>query len=252
MFLVDTPLPAVVLCGGLGTRLAAVLRNQPKALACVSGRPFLSYLLDQLTDAGFQHVILATGHLGEQVRQTFSSHYRGMRLTYSEEPVPLGTGGALRLAAGDLVDALVMNGDSYCDVNLPDFVLAHSRGGVLNSMVVVPVEDTHRFGSVQMDSGGMVTAFREKALGSSVHLPGLINAGIYILSRDVIESIPMDRPVSLENEIFPRMVGRYLRATVAPGPFLDVGTPESLIAAGEFFRLPARAAARTFTFCQAR
>ncbi len=115
-------LKAVILCGGLGTRLSPVLKDRPKTLAPVSGRPFLAYLLDQLVDAGISDVILATGHFGDQVRDTFQDYYRGLRLSYSQETSPLGTGGALRAAAAGLESALVLNGDSWCDVNLSEFV----------------------------------------------------------------------------------------------------------------------------------
>jgi histidinol-phosphate phosphatase family protein len=225
------------LCGGLGTRLKGILRDQPKVLAEVCGRPFLSYLLDQLADGGFRQVILATGHLGDQVRETFRDYYRGLHLSYSQEAAQLGTGGALRLAAWGLPKALVMNGDSYCDVNLPDLVLDHLQSGVPNSMAVVLVDDTRRFGSVQIGSGGLVTAFQEKAAdGSDCPVSGPINAGIYVVSHDLIESIPGDCQVSLEHEVFPRWLGGPLRAAMASGPFLDIGTPESLVVANGFFQ----------------
>jgi mannose-1-phosphate guanylyltransferase/phosphomannomutase len=226
-------LKAVVLCGGLGTRLSPVLKDRPKTLALVSGRPFLAYLLDQLADAGIQDVILATGHFGDQVRDTFQDYYRGMRLSYSQETSPLGTGGALRAAAEGLENALVMNGDSWCDANLREFAT-----GPANSLVVTAMDDCRRYGAVEFDTGGLVTAFQEKRPAEDRPIPGFINAGIYLLSRDLIESIPPDRAVSLEREIFPAWIDGRLQAWQCHGRFIDIGTPESLASADEFFARP--------------
>jgi NDP-sugar pyrophosphorylase family protein len=223
-------LPAIILCGGLGTRLRSVVSNRPKALAEVGGRPFLSWLLDQLESGRTEEVVLATGYKGEQVRDTFGSYYRAIRLHYSQESMPLGTAGALHLASQKIPGTncfLVMNGDSYCHFDLNAFVQAHLRSGAPNSMVVTSVDDTRRFGSVQADDEGFIREFREKnphyqALGS-----GLINAGVYIVSRSLIELIPSGRSVSLENEILPLCLDGRLRMWKADGPFIDIGTPES-------------------------
>ena len=231
-------LKAVILCGGLGTRLSPVLKDRPKTLAPVSGRPFLAYLLDQLADAGIEDVILATGHFGDQVRDTFQDYYRGIRLSYSQETEPLGTGGALRAAAEGLEHALVMNGDSWCAANLREFVRTHFDSGALNSIVVTAMEDCRRYGAVEVDSGGSVVAFQEKRPSDDHPLPGFINAGIYLLSRSLIESIPSGRFVSLEREIFPVWLDGRLCGWKCQGRFIDIGTPESLASADAFFARP--------------
>jgi histidinol-phosphate phosphatase family protein len=237
MLLSVRDLPTVILCGGLGTRLAGVLNNQPKVLAPVCGRPFLAYLLDQLVDAGLTHVILAIGHLGDQVRETFQHYYRGVHLAYSQETTPLGTGGALRLAARDLQRALVMNGDSYFDVDLAEFIRNHFESAVDSSIALAAVEDVRRFGSVEADVEGLVRAFREKTSDhSDVPTPGLINAGIYIVSQSLIASIPDDHRVSLEYEVFPAQLDERLHAWTGRGHFIDIGTPESLATANHFFK----------------
>jgi histidinol-phosphate phosphatase family protein len=228
-------LKAVILCGGLGTRLSPVLKDRPKTLAAVSGRPFLAHLLDQLASAGIAEAILATGYFGEQVRDTFQDYYRGVRLHYSRETSPLGTGGALRAAAAGMESALVMNGDSWCDVNLRDFAEAHLESGALNSMVVTAVDDCRRYGAVEVDASGMVTAFQEKRPSEGNAIPGFINAGVYLLSRDLIESIPPNAAVSLEREIFPAWINGRLRGWKCEGHFIDIGTPESLASADRFF-----------------
>lgn len=230
-------LKAVILCGGLGTRLSPVLKDRPKTLALVSGRPFLAYLLDQLVDAGIREAILATGHFGDQVRETFQDYYRGMRLSYSRETSPLGTGGALRAAAEGLEHALVMNGDSWCDANLPEFIRAHFECGAFNSIVVTAMDDCRRYGAVELESGSVI-AFQEKRTADACPTPGFINAGIYLLSRRLIESIPSDRPVSIEREIFPAWLDGRLRGWKCEGRFIDIGTPESFASADEFFARP--------------
>src|ERR671910_3457055 len=113
-------LSVAVLAGGLGTRLRPVVSDRPKALAEIHGRPFLAYLLDQLSTAGCSRVVLCTGHLGEQIERAFDKRYRNLQISYSRETRPLGTGGALRLALPDLLSdpVLVMNGDSFCATDL--------------------------------------------------------------------------------------------------------------------------------------
>jgi D-glycero-alpha-D-manno-heptose 1-phosphate guanylyltransferase len=231
-------LPAIILCGGLGTRLSSVVSDRPKALAEVADRPFLSWLLDQLESGGIEEVVLATGYKGEQIRETFGAHYRALRLSYSQEAMPLGTGGALYLAAQQIPRAdwfLVMNGDSYCHMQLQAFVQAHQRHRAANSMVVTAVDDMRRFGSVQFDEQGFIRGFREKDPAVRRDGAGLINAGVYIVSRALIESIPQGRSVSLESEIFPLCLDGRLRMWKASGPFIDIGTPESFADASGFF-----------------
>jgi D-glycero-alpha-D-manno-heptose 1-phosphate guanylyltransferase len=226
-------IPAVVLCGGLGTRLRSVVQDRPKAMAEVRGRPFLTYLLDQLAEAGVSDIVLATGYMGDQVSEVLGEDYRGVSLHYSRESSPLGTGGALRMAARSCPVAMVLNGDSYCDVDLAAFIEWHFDNGNRNSMIVTQVDDVRQFGSVQVDPAGNITAFEEKCPGLGVAAPGLINAGIYIVCDKLIESIPDGRPVSLEREVFPRWLDGQFRVFPSKGGFIDIGTPISFAAAGE-------------------
>jgi NDP-sugar pyrophosphorylase family protein len=182
--------------------------------------------------------VLATGYKGEQVRETFGAHYRGIRLCYSQEAMPLGTAGALYLAAQQIPGAdcfLVMNGDSYCHMQLHSFVQAHQGNRALNSMVVTAVDDMRRFGSVHVDEKGFIRGFREKDPDLRSDGAGLINAGVYLVSRALIESIPQGRSVSLESEIFPLYLDGRLRMWKASGPFIDIGTPASFAEASGFF-----------------
>ncbi|MBI4551835.1 MAG: nucleotidyltransferase family protein [Candidatus Latescibacteria bacterium] len=223
---------AAILAGGLGTRLRTVVADRPKVLAEVHGRPFVTYLLDQLIVAGVRDVVMCTGYRGEQVRARLGDAYGALRLAYSQESFPLGTAGALRLAL-PLVKSetvLVMNGDSWCDVNLRDAWAEHRARGASASLVVTEVEDTGRYGRVCLDAHGLVIRFEEKGAGT-----GWINAGLYFLSRRLLGTIPAGRPVSLEREMFPRWIGQGVSGVRVNRRFLDIGTPESYSMAERFF-----------------
>lgn len=225
---------AVVLAGGLGTRLRSVVNDRPKVLAEIRGQPFLTYLLDQLASAGVRNVVLCTGYLGEQVRATFGDTYDNIRLIYSQESAPLGTAGALRLALplfkSDSV--LVMNGDSYCDVEVRPFRDWHFQREAHASMVLVEVADVGQFGSVEVDPLGKVMGFKEKNM---TRRAGWINAGVYMVAVSLVESIPKVGAVSLERTMFPAWIHHGLYGYRSEGKFLDIGTPEKFALAEQFF-----------------
>jgi D-glycero-alpha-D-manno-heptose 1-phosphate guanylyltransferase len=213
--------------------LLPVVSDRPKALAEIHGRPFLQYLLDRLSNAGSSRVVLCTGHLGEQIEKAFGKRYRKLQISYSRETRPLGTGGALRLALPYLLSdpVLVMNGDSFCATDLSSFWDWHCRHGSQATMLLVEVPNTKRYGSVKINADGAVTEFVEKKHDG----PGLINAGVYLLSRQVIDSISEGTVVSLEHDIFPALMSHGLYGYQERGRFLDIGTPEDFAAAEEFF-----------------
>ena len=225
---------AAILAGGLGTRLRSVVADRPKVLAEVRGRPFLSYLLDRLASVNVTEVVLCTGYLGEQVQASFGNTYKSLRLVYSQEFSQFGTAGALRLALPFFKSetVLVTNGDSFCDADLSAFVNWHFAQQAEASLLLTQVSDTKRFGRVEVDDKGKVLSFEEKGNSSG---KGSINAGIYLLSRNLLSTIPGDRPVSLEREIFPNWIGRGLYGYSSNGGFLDIGTPESYAIAEKFF-----------------
>ena len=218
---------AIVLCGGAGLRLRSVTGNDPKSMAAVAGRPFLEVLFKQLRRYGFQRVILAVGYQGDVIREHFGARPFDLQALYSNELSPLGTGGALRNAA-DLVEsesALVMNGDSYTDADLFRFASAHGEANADVSVLAVPVDGRGDCGSLVIDTNGNVLQFGEKtALHSAQHL----NAGIYMMSRQMLYDIPAGVQISLERELFPRWVGeaRRVKAFVHSGKCVDIGTPE--------------------------
>jgi len=225
---------AAILAGGLGTRLRPVIADRPKVLAEVLGRPFLSYLLDQVAAAGLRLVVMCTGYMGAQVQSAFRDSYGPLRLVYSHESSPLGTGGALRRALPLLESdpVLVLNGDSFCDLDLNDFWHFYRVRVAVGSLALTEMGDTRRYGRVLMQTDGTISGFAEKTDSSG---PGWINAGIYLLSQRLLCSIPEDRPVSLEQEVLPSWTGRGLCGYRSKRRFLDIGTPEAYTAASQFF-----------------
>lgn len=229
-----TAVTAAILAGGLGSRLRPAVSDRPKALANIGERPFLTYLFDQLVAAGARDVVLCTGYLGDQIRMIFGEWYKTLRLNYSQESTPLGTAGALRLALPLLNSnpVLVMNGDSYCDANIREFWFWHEGWHSNATLLLTKIFDTERFGQVKVDTDGKVTDFKEKGSGQD---SGWINAGIYLLNRDLLDEIPVNRAVSLEREIFPGWIGRGLYGFQSEARFMDIGTPEAYSSAQSFF-----------------
>jgi NDP-sugar pyrophosphorylase family protein len=226
---------AVLLAGGLGTRLRPAVPKLPKVLAEVNGRPFLSYLLDQVASAGIRRAVICAGYKSERIVSQFGGARGPLALGYSVETRLLGTGGALRLAlpwvSSDPV--LVMNGDSYFSADLNRFLAQHRESRASDSILLARCDDTARFGAVQTDDSGALIRFDEKGGRGG---PGWINAGIYLLSHELIRAIPAGEVVSLEREVFPCHVGRGLFGFGDPGEFIDIGTPESYRQAGAFIR----------------
>jgi NDP-sugar pyrophosphorylase family protein len=216
---------AVLLVGGLGTRLRTVVPSAPKPLALVGNRPFLELLIQQLAGQGVRRLIMCTGYLADQIEEEFGDG-RGLGVTveYSKEPEPLGTGGAVKFAESFLQgvpDFLVMNGDSFLELDLNELIQLHRMHGSLATMAVVSVENAGRYGTVYVDSRNRVTEFCEKTGSDS---PGLINAGVYVFSPAILELIPTG-PVSLEKDVFPTLLDRGVYAVRQKGVFIDIGTP---------------------------
>jgi len=225
---------AVILAGGLGTRLRKVVTDRPKVMSNVCKRPFLSYLLDQLADTGFKHVVLCIGYLGEQIRKEFGSKYDSLRLSYSQETEPLGTAGAIRLALPlfKSKSLLILNGDSFFETDLRSFVEQHNEKCSNASLLLVKMQDTRRYGRVNVDTNSMVISFDEKVRKSGY---GWVNAGIYLIEEHMIQMIPTSKSVSLELEMFPAWIAHGLYGFQRQGRFIDIGTPETFAIAQEFF-----------------
>lgn len=227
---------AFILCGGAGLRLRSVTGHAPKSMATIAGRPFLEFLLLQLKRSGFSRVILGVGYQSQIIQDHFGEKAFGMDVLYSPELSPLGTGGALRQAV-DLVktdNVLVMNGDSYTDLDLRRLVIEHTKGHA-DLTVVVFADERSDAGSVLLDNENRITAFAEKRVVQHAHLQ---SAGIYLLSKRLVASIPPGVQISLEERLFPLWIeeGQVVKAFVHPGKCIDIGTPERYQSAQKILR----------------
>ena len=219
-------LPALLLVGGIGTRLQPVLPATPKPLAPVGDAPFLQLLVRQLRSQGIRRLVMCTGHLADQVEREFNDgHKWDVAIAYSKEPRPLGTAGAVKFAEGYLKQAsdfLVMNGDSFLELDFHELIRFHREHDGLISMAVRRVPDATRYGTVQLNTQNRVLGFREK-MGAPV--PGIVNGGVYVFKRAILQHIPAG-PASLEKDVFPWLLEHGVYALEQHGMFIDIGTPE--------------------------
>lgn len=220
-------LRAFVLCGGLGTRLRPVLSDRPKSMALMAGVPFLQLLLEQVHSQGVDQVILGTGYMAEQIEDFFGNgEDLDLRIRYSREPEPLGTGGALKLAEPLLSDPMVvLNGDSYVEWNLASALQIFRKEATSLVMVLQTVADVSRYGSVTVASDGRVTDFVEKGTRSGA---GLINAGVYLLRKEIVGALPAGKAISLERDVFPGLLSGKVYGLISEGIFIDIGIPADL------------------------
>ena len=224
---------AIVLVGGLGTRLRTVVSDVPKPLAPVAGRPFLAWMLDRLAAEGMRHVILATGFMAEKVEQLVGRHWDGMTVDYSPEEHPLGTGGAVRRAAGLLQDggAHIVNGDTFLRYSPQALEAATRHVGANVGVSLAHVPDVGRYGAVEFDAG-RVSAFREKGR----HGPGYINAGCYFMTADALAALPERESFSLEVDVLaPLAMQGAIAAFEHAEQFIDIGVPEDYLRAQVLF-----------------
>jgi D-glycero-alpha-D-manno-heptose 1-phosphate guanylyltransferase len=224
---------AIVLAGGLGTRLRGVVDDVPKPMAPVQGRPFLALVLDQLVDAGFKTVIIAAGYRHEAIRSYFGADYRDLALRYSVEHEPLGTGGAIRLACAqaDARDVFVLNGDTYLELDFRAMMEAHVRAGSHLCMAICHVPDVARYGAVEL-SDGVVQRFLEKGRSG----PGWINGGTYVLGPDLRARLRPRGAFSFEHDLLEPEVGSIRPlAFRSSGHFIDIGIPEDYAKAKQIF-----------------
>jgi mannose-1-phosphate guanylyltransferase len=220
-------LQAVILVGGEGTRLRPLTSTVPKPVVPLVDRPFIVYLLEWVRRHGVDDVIMSCGFLATSVRNVLGDGSQlGLRLRFVEEPEPLGTAGALKYAESFLDERfLMLNGDVLTDLDLTAQVAQHERTGARGTLALVPVADPSAYGLVRLNENGSVKEFVEKPAADEIDT-NLISAGAYVLERDVLELIPPDRNVSIEREIWPRLVGAGLYGFAADAYWLDIGTPQ--------------------------
>ncbi len=218
---------AVILCGGLGTRLREVLPDQQKTMADISERPFLEILVRQLKKYGFTRIIFCTGYKGESVREYFESkNDGGLLFFFSQEKTPLGTAGALKVCEPYLEAStfLMMNGDSFCPVDLEALVSFQNRHGGIGTVAVTPALSRADGGYMNVGSDNLVLSFGEKEYSPLKYL----NAGIYVFQKKIFDFIPKTMPCSLEKDVFPSILSKNFYAYPTREMLYDIGTPERL------------------------
>ena len=224
---------AIVLAGGLGTRLRGVVDDVPKPMAPVHGRPFLALVLDQLVDAGFKTAIFAAGYRHEAIRSHFGDAYLGLELLYSVESEPLGTGGAIRQACEqtDARDLFVLNGDTYLELDFRAMMEAHVRASSQFSLAICRVPDVARYGALELHDD-IVHGFLEKGRSG----PGWINGGTYILGPAMRARLRPQGVFSFEHDLLaPEVESIRPLAFRASGRFIDIGIPEDYARAQQLF-----------------
>jgi D-glycero-alpha-D-manno-heptose 1-phosphate guanylyltransferase len=217
---------AIVLAGGLGTRLAERLQGVPKSMAPIAGRPFLEIVLRQLRGAGCTRVVLAVGHLHSVIQDHFGAAFNGLRIDYSIENTPLGTGGAIRQALAQATEesVLVLNGDTFLQADYADMMRFNAAESAGATIAVVPRPDISRYGGVVLDQKRVV-AFEEKGRSG----PGYISAGVYVLPRNPAWPPGLNEKFSIEHDFFAPEIARLRPAAYeVSGYFLDIGIPEDL------------------------
>jgi len=216
---------AVILAGGFGTRFLTVVKDIPKPMAAVSGKPFLGYILDFCIAQGIQKVILAVGYKYEVIQDYFGSNYQGIDIEYAIENEPLGTGGAIKNALQHCktLQVLILNGDSFLEMSLVDMNNLHETSKSKFTLVLKPMKNFERYGAVEIDKNDVVVAFKEKEPKND----GLINAGIYIIDKGAFMQLPLPEKFSFETDfLMPYLEKWQFKGFVATGMFIDIGIPE--------------------------
>jgi mannose-1-phosphate guanylyltransferase len=223
---------ALILVGGEGTRLRPLTTTVPKPVLPLANRPFITYVIEWLAAHGVEEVVLSCMFLSAGIKRVLGEQeWNGTRLHYVEEPEPRGTAGAVKFAEAVLGDRFaVLNGDILTDFDLSALLRAHEETGARATIALIEVDDPSAYGLVLTDADGRITDFIEKPDRSSQG-GAFINAGAYVLERDVLEPLPDDRAVSFEREVFPALVGNGLYAYRAKGAWFDIGTPERYLEA---------------------
>lgn len=215
---------AIILAGGLGQRLKDRVPGVPKPLAPIRSRPFLEHLLDYLILQGIHEATLAIGYKGGAIEEHFQNRYRTLAIRYSQEKVPLGTGGAIRQALGTTASdpVFVMNGDSFVQADFRRMETEYRLAGSAMTMVIKHVDDTSRYGKVNVESG-LVCSFEPGERGNA----GYINAGLYLVARTLFDGFELPETFSFERDFLMRRVkGLRPRAFTVEGYFIDIGVAD--------------------------
>lgn len=214
------------MAGGFGTRLQGVVKDVPKPMAPVNGRPFLTYILDYLIDYNYAKVILSVGYLHEKIEEYFGNHYKSLEIDYAVETEPLGTGGGIAYAMSKCSTdhILVINGDTMFKVELSAFERFHEERQGLLSIVLREVEDVSRYGSVTIDDDNTIVHFAEKGATEG---RGFINGGVYLIDQGLLDTYPQPVKFSFERDLMEKLYATEpFYAMPSDGYFIDIGIPE--------------------------
>ncbi|MDH3972693.1 MAG: nucleotidyltransferase family protein [Deltaproteobacteria bacterium] len=214
----------VILIGGKGTRLKDVINDRPKPMAEINGRPFLDILIEYVASFGFCRFILCSGYMSDFISRYYEKQETSYSIIISKEKEPLGTGGAVKNAECYIKSDpfLVMNGDSFCLVNLEDFVGFHIEKKADLSLSLASIDNAADYGTVKINQENCIESFVEKGISSA----GYINAGVYIFNKSILEKMPSEKAFSLENDLFPQLAGKSFYGYETGGEIIDIGTPE--------------------------
>ena len=225
-------LNVIILAGGFGSRLKTLFPNIPKPLVPVQGKPFIFYILEQLNNFCIKNVTISTGYLSSKIQETVGNNYKNLKISYSHEKTPMGTGGAVKLVEFKKPKdfCLVLNGDSFVNFNLNKLLSEHKKRKSNISIILNKVKKRSRFGSVSLGPNKKIISFSEKKQSKE---EGYVNAGVYLFNSSVIESMESGKYFSLEIDFFPKQIGLGLNGFKCIEQFIDIGTPLSFHKAAE-------------------
>lgn len=228
---------AIILAGGFGTRLKSVVNDVPKPMAPINNEPFLNYVFDYLKHYQIEHVVLSTGYLSEKIVEYYKTEYKGIKVSYAKEETPLGTGGGIRLAMTKCTtkDVLVLNGDSFFDVDINTHYKNHISKRADCTLALRKVDDAARYGTIVLGSENIIETFKEK---DNIEQAGLINGGVYILNREVyFNKTDEVAPFSIEKDFYEKKIKELqIFGFEYDGYFIDIGIPEDYKKAQDDFK----------------
>ena len=228
---------AIILAGGFGTRLQSIVSDVPKPMAPINNVPFLNYIFDYLKFFKIEHVVLSTGYLSEKISDYYKDEFKGVKISYTKEESPLGTGGGIRLALEKCMtkNILVLNGDSFFDVNLQAYYPLHAQFNSNCTLALRKAANAARYGTIKLNDTSAITEFKEK---DGIEQEGLINGGVYILNRELfLSKTKPDIAFSIEKDFFENRINELrIFGFEYDGYFIDIGIPEDYKKAQDDFK----------------
>lgn len=226
---------AIVLAGGLGTRLREVINDTPKPMAPICGKPFLTYLFEYLLKQNIKHIILSVGYKSEVIKDFFGNQYKNIKISYAVEKEPLGTGGAIKNSLKETKqnEVFVLNGDVFFEINFKDLYDFHKTKKSNLTIALKKMDQSERYGIVEIDENNKIISFLEKEKRNNV----LINGGIYLINKDFFLSLAPDEKFSVEKDFFEKYYKEYdFFGFPFDGYFIDIGIPEDYERANQEFK----------------